>query len=187
MKLFFLSLLALPILALAQDAELPKIDVTDSAALLANEGNEAIVTGKVTSTGSSASGINFLNFDGSDFVCVTFARNLGAFTEGSPVELYDGELIEVTGRIEMYRGSPQIKLESPDQVKILKSETPEPEPVPEAPEMVETEEPAAKPEAPAPTPEDDKSAALQPPTATDPDVELVDGQPPVDWRKYFPN
>tara|TARA_R110002096_G_scaffold24760_8_gene77954 strand:- start:1451 stop:2005 length:555 start_codon:yes stop_codon:yes gene_type:complete len=183
MKSILLSVWLLPLLAIAQEAEVPKLEVTDSAALLANEGVKVIVTGKVVNTGISASGINFLNFENSDFACVTFARNLGAFTEGSPAELYDGKAVEISGTIEMYRGAPQIRLEGPEQVKILK-QAPALKPEAEMPkEVTETETPAET-EIPKPEP---KAAPSEPSQIeVDPDVELVDGQPPVDWRKYFP-
>ncbi len=176
-RILFL-LLAVPWLASAQDAELPQISASDSGQLLANEGKRAVVAGFIESTGTSASGIHFLNFRGSEFVCVVFARDLAAFGENSPAEVYAQKHVEVRGEIELYRGNPQIKLASPDQISV--QEQPQPENAEKPPE---TPQPAPKTESqPEPEAKSAKSASDSPAA---PDVELIDGVPPVDWRKYF--
>lgn len=165
---------------LAQDVATKLIDLEEVSELkiLEDEGEAVRVRGFVERTNTNATGINFLDFKGTDFVCVTFGRHLSSFPDGGPAEIYNEKWIEVSGKIENYRGNPQIRIESPDQVKIIDEPAPKP---PEPEPVVVVEEPkkeeVVKPK-PAPAPEPVAKDGRQ--------LEMVNGVPAVDWRKYFP-
>lgn len=170
----------LPLLAAAQDGEIPTLAATDTSELMAQEGQKVRVTGFIGSTGKSPTGIHFLNFAGSEFQCVTFAREVSAFPDGAPADVFEGKQVAVVGELQVYRGSPQIRLESPDQIKITADSPPEKAPEPEPTETMETPEPPVEPAEPAPEPEPDTAPE------SDDGLEVVDGVPAIDWRKYFP-
>lgn len=151
---------------------------TNSNKLLEAEGDTVKVKGFVESTNKNTTGIQFLQFKDIDFQCVTFARYVRLF-EKPPIDLYKEKWIEVTGEIENYRGKPQIKLTSPDQITILK------QPAPVAKKTVNTEPPPAekKPEKVA-TPI--QQVVKKKPAPKEPVLEEIDGVPAIDWRKYFP-
>ena len=175
-RFLFLWTLGLALLT-AQDAELPTIDATEIEKLREQEGSEIIVRGFIETTGKSASGVNFLNFRGTEFVCVVFAQNAATFTDGLPAEIYREKWVEVRGTLSSFRGKPQIKLEGPSQVTII-----------EAPAMVEAEPEPAKIETPAEPEEkiEEPEKKPEPEITIDGDTELIDGLPPVNWKLYFP-
>lgn len=99
--------------------EFPRIAASATKVLQTKEGQRITVTGKVSDTGISSSGIHFVNFESSKFTLVTFAQEVPLFDKGGPAGLYDGKTIEVTGVIELYKGQPQIKLTSPAMIKVI--------------------------------------------------------------------
>lgn len=158
--------------------------------LLEDEGKTLRIKGFVERTNSNATGINFLNFKGSDFQCITFARYIRNFDEGAPVDIYKETWIEVTGVIENYRGNPQIKLTDPKQVKIL------PAPKPPKPVVITKTQPTSTDQTKKDTEqaEEEADAATVPivnlkpePGEKAPVVEIIDGVPALDWRTYFPS
>ncbi|MFT4640319.1 MAG: DNA/RNA endonuclease YhcR with UshA esterase domain [Verrucomicrobiales bacterium] len=130
-----------PQTALADETK-PKpavIAVTDAEKIPEQLGKEVTVRGKVTRTGESSGGIQFLNFANYHFVVVCFSDDVVAFKEGKPVDLYKDQVIEVTGTVDKYRDRYQIKLKSPDQIKIVPAKpgetlTPDDDPKKAAPE-----------------------------------------------------
>lgn len=182
--LFALCLLPSNTFSQEDASTLIELETTPAAKILESEGEKATVRGFVEDTNTNATGIHFLNFRNSEFVCVTFARYLSAFEKG-PAEAYLEKWIEVTGEIENYRGSPQIKLLSPDQVKII--DRPAPAKAPELTEEAPSEDPAmadtenAEPDAPEVKAVGDVEMEDIPPG-----TEVVNGVPALDWRKYFP-
>lgn len=167
-------------IAIAQETatKLIELDSVPEAKILEDEGELIRVIGFVSSTNVSASGINFINFADTDFVCVTFGRHVGNFPDGQPADIYKEKWLEVSGEIENYRGKPQIRIESPDQVKIVDAPPPKPpEPEPAPVEVVEEK----KPEEPKPEP-----AKPEPVKIEGRELEVVNGIPAIDWRKYFP-
>ena len=151
-------------------AEAPLLKATATAELKEREGQKVVVFGKTEGSGKSPSGTNFVNFQGADFYLTAFKSDLDPFEGGEPAELYDGKRIVVTGVISIYRDKPQIKLVSPDQVRILaEGEIFPPEPVPD----VESVEDATEPE--------NVVSDSQPGSEPEPPQE----QPAVDWRIYF--
>jgi hypothetical protein len=177
-----ISLLFIHISSLcAQDVDLKviKVEAATSEQILENEDVSVRVQGFVEATRINATGIHFLDFKGSDFICVTFAGFVEKFPDGPPAEFYKEKWVEVTGKIQNYRGTPQIRLESPDQVKILD----QPSPPPPAPPQVT--EAAKEPETKAaiPAPKEKPATPNLPPTR---ELEVINGVPALDWRKYFP-
>jgi len=174
-----LTWLALSGSGLAQDAvtessskivETPILAATATRDLKAQEGQKVMVFGRIEGSGKSPSGTNFVNFQGAEFYLTAFKSDLDPFQEGEPAEPYEGKRIVVTGMVSIYRDKPQIKLVSPDQVRILaEGEIFPPEPSPE---------PALVAEAPDPEKEVATAVAKSEP-------EPPKEQPAVDWRKYF--
>ena len=93
---------------------------------------------------------------------------MNLFPNGEPADLYDGKRIAVTGVMSIYRGKPQFKLTSPEQVRVLEADEEFP---PKQEEMKEAPEPEAKPEA-------------IPETEPKPEEESK-RKPPVDPSEYF--
>jgi DNA/RNA endonuclease YhcR with UshA esterase domain len=115
--------------AAAEEAdEKPAVKIIDPKNvddLKAHEQQIVTVRGKVTRTkdwdggGKPEKGINFVDFEGNHFVTVTFASDYEKFKPSRPAALYRDKTIEVTGKLETHNGKWQIKLTSPDQVKVL--------------------------------------------------------------------
>ena len=84
--------------------------------------------GSVRSSSASISkgGHHFLNFSGADFTVVCFKENAAKFKDGGPAKTFDRKEVQVTGKIELFKGKPQIKLTLPGQISLLddKSSTP---------------------------------------------------------------
>ena len=185
-KYLFALCLLTSIAASQEDAStLIDLDTTPAARILEKEGEKATVRGFVEDTHTNATGIHFLNFRNSEFVCVTFARYLSAFEKG-PAEDYLEKWIEVTGEIEDYRGSPQIKLLSPDQVRIIDKPAPA-----KAPDLTETDAPTEDPamgdtESGEPDAPEVKAVGDVEMEDIPSGTEVVNGVPALDWRKYFP-
>jgi hypothetical protein len=90
-------------------------------------GREVTVHGTVGSTGvSSRSGHQFLNFANSELTAVCFAPDVAKFTEGKPADVFKGKRVELTGKLEVYRGKLQIKLGTPEQIKVVDFPAPPP-------------------------------------------------------------
>ena len=144
------------------------IAATETEELKAKDGQRVTVYGETSGAGKSSSGTNFVNFKEGEFYLVTFKTDLNLFPNGEPADLYDGKRIAVTGVMSIYRGKPQFKLTSPEQVRVLEADEEFP---PKQEEMEEAPEPEAKPEA---TPE----------TEPKPEEEAK-RKPPVDPSEYF--
>ncbi len=100
------------------------LDALDSSMLVANEGNQVTVMGRIVRTNTDPkSGITFLDFrtrPREGFVLIIYPDDLGAWeTLGAPLELYRNQQIAVRGRITLYNGLPQIALKAPEQIEIL--------------------------------------------------------------------
>ena len=118
-KVLFVSL-ALLLTGGADEAGTEKapISVIEPAKIEAQLGKTVTIRGKVTRTGQSKGGLQFLNFANAQFVVVCFPDAVAKFTSGQPVDLYKQKTIDVTGEIVKYRDKFQIKLESPNQIKV---------------------------------------------------------------------
>jgi len=113
--------------------DLPRVKATEEKAIRELLGKKATVTGRVIVTKETKTGMNFLDFEGGKFTVVSWKEDNAKFEGGSPAKLYAQKVIEVTGTIIEYRsksakaddpGKLEIKLTSPDQVKIAKESVP---------------------------------------------------------------
>lgn len=164
--------------------DLPRANAIEEDAVRALLGKKSIITGKVTDAFESPKGMTFLNLDGGKFTVVAWKESYDKFEGGSPAKLYKDKTVEVTGEVFEYRskgaaktdpGKLEIKLTSPDQIKIL------------------TPASDAKPEEPK-TDAKDKSAKTKKDSKTDKpagDQKETDAKTPaekperVDPKKYF--
>lgn len=100
----------------------PRVSAKDTLTLRTLVGRQVTVWGRVTTTGTSnRSGHHFLNFENREFSVICMASDLGNFTSGKPAERYKGQEIEITGVLERYRDTLQIRLREPTQIKIVES------------------------------------------------------------------
>src|ERR1035437_4316291 len=114
----FVALLAVAIGTLCRAAEAPKPPAVYSPAEAAKHiGETATVEGVVSSARELTSKQVFLNFgepyQNHDFTAIVLPDGRKNF--GDLVGL-NGKTVRVTGKIEDYRGKPEIKLTSPDQL-----------------------------------------------------------------------
>ncbi|MDF1741493.1 MAG: hypothetical protein P1U86_20190 [Verrucomicrobiales bacterium] len=165
-----LAAFLLPGAVTADEEETIYLAAAEAKEIAGREGEKVTVHGITKDSSKSASGTNYVNFESSEFHLVTFASDLDQFKEGEPHEIYNDKRIAVDGVISIYRGKPQIKLTSANQVRFLAEDEIFP-PV------------KAKPEQPAPPePEEMKEAPVTPPK---PAEEEARPKPPVDWKLYF--
>lgn len=101
-------------------------DRIDAAEARHHIGEEATVCGKVASTRyapGSRGQPTFLNLEkpypNQLFTAVIWVENRGKFPK-PPESLYRDESICITGELSSYRGIPQIEVEEPDQIEIVK-------------------------------------------------------------------
>jgi DNA/RNA endonuclease YhcR with UshA esterase domain len=84
-------------------------------------GKSVEVRGFVVSVTISPLGTAFINF-GQDYPNQTFAGFIAAGSKMATDERIDtlqGKIIGITGTVELYQGKPEIRVMSPDQIKIL--------------------------------------------------------------------
>jgi hypothetical protein len=84
-------------------------------------GKETVVTGHIERTSRSKGGHHFLNFASSELTIVCFEEHARKFKDQPPAEAFKGKDVTVTGKIELYQGKLQIKLEDPAQIRIVKA------------------------------------------------------------------
>ena len=181
-----LLLLAVPLPALrAQD--LPRAKAEEESAVRALLGKKATITGKVTEAFESPKGMTFLNLEGGKFTLVAWKDSYEKFEGSSPAKLYKGRTVEVTGEVFEFRpkgaskedpGKLEIKLSSPDQIKVLTA----PEPEADAKETAKKDVTKESKDKVSKTKKDAKSGEEKRDTKTEPDKEKPER---VDPRKYF--
>ena len=88
-------------------------------------GKEVEVQGRVVSVTSSPLGTAFINFGG-EYPNQTFSGFIAAgskIASHKKLAMIHGKTISITGTIELYKGKPEIKVVSADQIKVLDSQT----------------------------------------------------------------
>ena len=98
----------------------PAIEVVDWQDAAAFAGKTATIEGRVIATYNSGK-VVFLNFDEDyrrTFKVVIFPEAWSLFPQ-PPENMYQGQLVRVTGQIRMYQGAPEIIVETPDAIRIL--------------------------------------------------------------------
>jgi tRNA A-37 threonylcarbamoyl transferase component Bud32 len=101
----------------------PTVAVTDTAALLAQEGKRVVVEGEIERTGVNKAGtVRYLNFLGTrrgDLTLVFFTERASQeFTE-ERLSGFVGKTIRVNGTVRVYEGTPQIEIDSFSQIEML--------------------------------------------------------------------
>lgn len=169
----------------ASAEELPRVNASEEKAIRELVGKKATVLGRVIATKELKTGLTFLDFEGGKFTAIVWKDDYAKFEGGNPAQLYGKKVIEVTGTVFVYKaknakadapGKLEIKLTSPDQVKIAK-DTPAPPPAAGAPgektddepkktpgEKIpgETKEPQSPPKEENPVPPDSKPGRVDP-------------------------
>ncbi|MEM7315438.1 MAG: hypothetical protein AAF497_20035, partial [Planctomycetota bacterium] len=76
-------------------------------------GKTVTVSGKVNDTNTSKSGRHFLRFYGSELTVTCAAENAKKFKDGGPAKTFKGKNVEVTGKVELFKGKLQMQLTDP--------------------------------------------------------------------------
>jgi hypothetical protein len=107
------------------DGQPELLEATDREALVSRAGTKVKVRGRVAFVGALPDGrLTFINFDGrgrDGFVGIVRARFLPRFADRFPNGLKSalvGKHVLLDGAITLYRGIPQIELESPAQLRV---------------------------------------------------------------------
>lgn len=103
------------------DSEHKRVDATNAVELRESVGQEVTVFGKVDSTGKSSSGHQFLNFYGKQISVFCAKDDVAKFKDGTPAELYEGKEVEVTGQLSLFNGKLQLKLTTPEKIRVLEA------------------------------------------------------------------
>ena len=101
-----------------------ELTATDRDALAAQAGTKLRVRGRVSSVGRLPGRMTFINFDHErgGFVGIVREKFAARFSKRFPKGLRNeltGKEVTLEGRISLYRGTPQIELETPDQIRLL--------------------------------------------------------------------
>lgn len=82
-------------------------------------GSAITVKGLVSQVSTSGGGTTFINFGGRYpnhvFYAVIFRKNQSQF---SGTHALEGKMVAISGKIDFYKGKPQIILHSPDQIEL---------------------------------------------------------------------
>lgn len=101
-----------------------RIPASDSRALREHVGERVTVFGQVARTGKSNSGINFLNFASAEITAVCHPKAADQFPNGQPADIFRDADVEITGKIEIYRGKLQVEISGPDAVRRIEPKKP---------------------------------------------------------------
>ena len=96
-------------------------------------GKEVTVTGTVSGVRTIASGMTFVNFGARGAADAFTAIGKAGVVDGDALSPFEGKDVEVTGTVELYNGSPQIVLATPESIR-LSGAAPAPAPKPATPE-----------------------------------------------------
>jgi DNA/RNA endonuclease YhcR with UshA esterase domain len=116
-KLLFVLAAFVALTAPAQQGKLePRTPATEAVKKV---GQTAVVKGKVTQV-TKRENLLYLNFEGRFpnhvFSAVIFAKDFATFSQAEKAE---GKTVEVDGKIEEYKGKPQIILRQKSQLRVL--------------------------------------------------------------------
>ena len=126
--LIVIALLAIALLTVAteslgEQAKPIRVAVNNTAQLSKLVGQQVTAHGKVSRATKSKGGHHFLNFYSSNLAVVCFKEDAAKFSGGGPATLFRDKEVEVTGKLELYKGKPQIKLRLPKQIQLAKAST----------------------------------------------------------------
>ncbi|QTN31395.1 hypothetical protein HZ994_03310 [Akkermansiaceae bacterium] len=98
-------------------------------------GKEITVTGKVSRVNTIASGMTFLNFGTRGGAGSFTAVARPGISDAATLKAFEGKEVDVTGTVELYKGSPQISLKSLESIQPAGATAPaEPTKTPDNPE-----------------------------------------------------
>lgn len=101
------------------------ISSDDQSKLEASVGKSVIIKGRIVSARASKAGHEFLNFENRGFYLFCPKDALAEFGERTPAKRFDKQLIEVAGKVERFSGKLQIRVTSPDQIRLADSPDPQ--------------------------------------------------------------
>ena len=99
----------------------PKVAANNHAKVKSLAGKTVTLFGKISRANQSKSGNHFLNFYSSDVTIFCAKKDATKFKSGGPAKLFANKEVEVTGKLESYKGKPQIKIISPQQIRLANS------------------------------------------------------------------
>lgn len=86
-------------------------------------GQDVTVQGRIVQA-RNIGALCFLNFDSArSFTAIVRKENFKNFAK-SPDQLYGGKLVQIRGRIGIFRGKPELEVKSPDAVRLIEREEP---------------------------------------------------------------
>ena len=101
------------------ETKLKRVKASNAAELRALVGQEVTVYGTIESTGKSSSGHQFLNFYGKQISVFCGKDDVAKFKTGQPADVYRNKEIEVSGKLSLFKGKVQLKLTSPENIRLL--------------------------------------------------------------------
>ncbi len=103
------------------------LEASDTAGLLAAEGKLVVIKARVSTVGKTNTGsVHFINFAGvprGGFVGIVKQANYDAITAALGGDLQaklEGKMIELSGRVAIYKDAPQVVITSPSQIRVEK-------------------------------------------------------------------
>ncbi|MCA9270304.1 MAG: hypothetical protein KDA41_17605, partial [Planctomycetales bacterium] len=103
----------------AAPAESPKaIPARNVVTLRERVGEQVTVFGQIARTARSSSGHQFLNFSNSELTAICLREDAANFVDGAPADAFANKSVELTGTLELYKGKLQIRLRSPQQIRV---------------------------------------------------------------------
>ena len=109
-------------LGAAKEAKPTTVAANNTTQLRRSVGQQVIVRGKVSRTAKSRSGHHFLNFYSSEFTVVCFKEDVRRFAGGGPANIYRNKEVQVSGKLELFKNKPQIKLRRPQQIQLARAD-----------------------------------------------------------------
>jgi hypothetical protein len=107
-------------------------------------GEEVTVAGKVSRVSTIASGMTFVNFGTRGEAGAFTAVARPGTSDAENLKAFEGKDVEVTGTIELYKGSPQVVLKSTEAIKLSGEAPVSPVKEPVAPQKPDKPPPAAE-------------------------------------------
>lgn len=98
-----------------------QIAATHVVALREAVGKRVTVFGRIQRTAKSGSGHQFLNFADTELSGVCLPESVKRFKDGAPIDVYKNKHVELTGKLELYKGKLQIQFSEPAQIKIVEA------------------------------------------------------------------
>ena len=105
------------------DSAPKRVKATSTLELRDLVGQEVTAYGSVESTGKSSSGHQFLNFSGKQLSVFCGKDDVAKFKDGKPADLYANKEVEVPGTLSLFNGKLQLKLTTPENIRILEETT----------------------------------------------------------------